>query len=911
MATRASRRGTIVVAGDVTTDWHLARVRREGGRAVWTAGSRMCASERPGGAALLAALIREVANTLPARAGRVYHLPPLPPPANDSFAVWEPFKKGEKAPDDKQFVWRVEEFLGVDRHPPEEPRQPAHGGRADIVVIDDAGLGFGERDGGGPAFPAHWPRALERKGRALPRWVVLKMSTPVARSELWGHLLAQFADRLIVLMTVNDLRQMQVQISRELSWERTAQDLVWALVYNPSVNALARCAHVVVSFGAAGVLLLSGGAGPRPAARLFFDPELAEGAAADSRAGGMIGYTSCLTASVVRRVMLRPADPDIAQGVQSGLAAMRQLYAQGYGPHTPGGEPGRIALPVEDVVAEMAGAGDRFASADVPVPVPFRLPALKDKRRPDSWTILRDKHGRDSVEALVGLAREIVTRGAAAAFKAEGRVPLGLFGDLLTVDRREIEGYRSIRSLVGEYCGQERPKRPLSIAVFGPPGSGKSFGITEVAKSVLPGRVNDITFNLSQLKDPSELLGALHQVRDESLRGRIPLVFWDEFDTTLDGHELGWLRYFLAPMQDGKFQSGQITHPIGRAVFVFAGGTSSRLEEFGLNLGLSEEARKAAKLPDFVSRLKGYVNILGPNQHPAAADLPDDFFVVRRAILLRSMLLRDAPHLFDRPGKDGGLEIDPGVLDAFLRIPKYRHGARSMESIIAMSLLGGKSRYERSSLPSEAQLELHVNGRTFLALANQLDPDESTRRRLAVLVHESYRAGCMMVLARSDSPLYEFSGEVVEELAEMEHERWMREQIVAGYRYSQYPAPDSKTEHADLLPWGPLTDEERAERYMRKENEAIGHGVLSESAKEKDRDQIRALPSVLAAAGYTIVDVADKDVPDEEDGAGGGDGRGVLAAVGYAVLKVRRGDAAGEGEGGARVVGAEDGEEGA
>ncbi len=32
---------------------------------------------------------------------------------------------------------------------------------------------------------------------------------------------------------------------------------------------------------------------------------------------------------------------------------------------------------------------------------------------------------------------------------------------------------------------------------------------------------------------------------------RIPLVFWDEFDTSLDGRPLGWLRYFLAPMQDG------------------------------------------------------------------------------------------------------------------------------------------------------------------------------------------------------------------------------------------------------------------------------------------------------------------------------------------------------------------------
>ena len=64
----------------------------------------------------------------------------------------------------------------------------------------------------------------------------------------------------------------------------------------------------------------------------------------------------------------------------------------------------------------------------------------------------------------------------------------------------------------------------------------------------------------------------------------IPLVFWDEFDTSLDQTPLGWLRYFLAPMQDGSFLEGQVTHPIGRAIFVFAGGTCNRMEEFGTKL---------------------------------------------------------------------------------------------------------------------------------------------------------------------------------------------------------------------------------------------------------------------------------------------------------------------------------------
>jgi len=58
-----------------------------------------------------------------------------------------------------------------------------------------------------------------------------------------------------------------------------------------------------------------------------------------------------------------------------------------------------------------------------------------------------------------------------------------------------------------------------------------------------------------------------------------------------------------------------------------------------------------------------------------------------------------------------------------------------MESVIAMSQLAGKTRFERSSLPTEAQLDLHVDGQDFLARVQQLELDGETLDRLARAAH--------------------------------------------------------------------------------------------------------------------------------------------------------------------------------
>jgi hypothetical protein len=364
-----------------------------------------------------------------------------------------------------------------------------------------------------------------------------------------------------------------------------------------------------------------------------------------------------------------------------------------------------------------------------------------------------------------------------------------------------------------------------------------------------------------------------------ALGGKIPLVFWDEFDASLEGKPLGWLRYFLAPMQDGRFQEGQLVHPIGSAIFVFAGGTSAQMDTFGLDLDPADF--RGAKGPDFVSRLKGYVDIQGPNRQEARlpdGSEPDSYYVIRRAIILRSLLQRNAPQLFDEEDGPEDLRIDPGVLRGFLRTREYKHGVRSMETIIAMSLLAGSTTYERSCLPAEAQLDLHVDGQDFLALVQQIDLEGDLLETMAATAHQVFLdglteeerkthssnmpydelaehkkeqnrgfvrdiprklalAGYVMIPARSNESPFQFPpGEHLERsLAQLEHERWMAAKGADGWQHATETNENQK-QHSSLVAWEKLPQKE----------------------KDKDVEMVRGIPVILAKVGYAIVE-AGKD----------------------------------------------------
>ena len=258
-------------------------------------------------------------------------------------------------------MWRVEEFLGVDRAAAGAGAVPVKDDPegANLVVLHDVGLGFRDQ-------PELWPRCV-RESAEHPPWTVLRMAKPVAQGALWQRLQA-FADRVITVVHIDDLRLGEVDISRELSWERTAQDLLWELVYSPRVNGLADCAHTVVSFATAGALVFSRAPGPQrpPRCQLVFDPSVTERMWNAEHPGGMIGGLSALTAGIARQIMADPKNPDVLLGVQRGSAAMRTLHLNGYAVHGDPAGRARLIFPIERIAEELSRHDRPFA--EVPVP---------------------------------------------------------------------------------------------------------------------------------------------------------------------------------------------------------------------------------------------------------------------------------------------------------------------------------------------------------------------------------------------------------------------------------------------------------------------------------------------------------------------------------------------------------------
>lgn len=286
------------------------------------------------------------------------------------------------------------------------------------------------------------------------------------------------------------------------------------------------------------------------------------------------------------------------------------------------------------------------------------------------------------------------------------------------VDRSEIEGYRAIRRLMRNHIDSVQAgkhERPLCIAVFGPPGAGKSIAVKKINES-LPNTNTEVlnAFNVAQFDGVDGLEKAFDEILKKSEGNKVPIAFFDEFDARFgeNSEPLGWLKYFLAPMEDGLFRGKSVKN----AILVFAGGTSRTFSEFSLANRARTDPQwisfSDAKGPDFTSRLLGHLDIIGIN--PADAD--DELYIIRRAILIRS-LLKNIQGL--HPGDPAKITDD--MLHAFLHVPEYRHGGRSVRMLLELCP-ANDGWVSQSAVPPLHQLNMLVDGKSFMDLLSRFGP---------------------------------------------------------------------------------------------------------------------------------------------------------------------------------------------
>jgi len=314
------------------------------------------------------------------------------------------------------------------------------------------------------------------------------------------------------------------------------------------------------------------------------------------------------------------------------------------------------------------------------------------------------------------------------SFRLRQRISMQ-FGDFAMANPDEAGSLLDLAQRIKQHIRKNRHSSPpegkvFNFALFGSPGSGKSFLAGELAKSIDPKNeiFSKVEHNLSQFTETNQLRGALEAIASKSVGGKVPFVLWDEFDSVFEQKRGGWLARFLMPMQDAHFFDGHEKRPIGTAVFVFIGGTFPTAEDFRrwacetkMQNGSPSEA-VLLKGRDFHSRLYTALDMPSiideeknkedPSTRPIQifrTEWESDFTKLARAVLLREFLKRNS-----KVGEKIFLKtVDPDLCRFLLAIP-LRHGARSLERIVEACLVSKPRDVTMLHLPPQHFLAEHI-----------------------------------------------------------------------------------------------------------------------------------------------------------------------------------------------------------
>jgi hypothetical protein len=739
----------------------------------------------------------------------------------------------------------------------------------ETIVIDEAGIGFRNHSEAWPDF--------EKADN-----IILKTTYPLCEGKLWDELM-KYGNKLTTIVNLNQISHYNIKVSKSISWEQTALDIVYGLHNNKTLKNILNSNTVIVTIGSAGAIVIEKNKYSNALEfSLVYDPTNMEGeweAHSSEKIINGFGLGSSFLMGFTASKSIKSLK--LLENVMAGLKTMTVAMLDGVLKFKEFKfEPSDLSRSIQSPLKER-----KYYSAFIPDPEWFKMDEDKFSylNNPD-WSILENNYDNRKTRYtqksdLFPLAFDLAQNGIDSIQYA----PRLTIGKVTLFDRNEIENIRNIRTQIDFYDRYEDGKKPLNITVFGPPGAGKSFIVKELAKSMFEGKKTKpdfLIFNLSQFKDATELPGAYHAIRDSVLRGNLPIVFWDEFDS----NEYEWLKSMIAPMQDGEFQEGREIHPIGKAIFIFAGGTTYTMQHFTEKMRHPDYIPK--KGPDFISRISCSLNVFGPNRKPyfdketeiwkESGDPKDICFSIRRALFIRQPLSLDKMPL----------NIDAQLLRALIEVSRYENGSRGLERLLKNLSAHKYRKIELSDLPSKEIISTNVDYYDFMnKLTDDIIYEKVAFEKMAVSIHNAWleknviysvfynqyedlsydgrldnmkaaerigkviaKSGKFMLILETDlkskilhEALVEFDDFLkdnnnLEILAEEEHKGWMEARREANWKHgvrSEY----HKT-HNCLVAYNDLDI-----------------GIIDpdkQDEKNKDRNSIRKYTKMLKGSSYTI-----------------------------------------------------------
>ena len=524
--------------------------------------------------------------------------------------------------------------------------QPRRQPRADI----QAGLSPDAEE----AVPGPRPQAGARRARCgrKPEQIILQLARFGGDREhpLLARLHAiDLAARTTILTSIGDLRACPQRVGVSLSWERLFEAIIAAVCSprGPFVddqnNLLFH--QVIVTVGASGAVIVG-----QEHDTLIFDRSGQEGDFARHLTRQAPGANTCVLGALAAAWVNWPPGVDWSRATRDGIALARLLYLDGC-EVVAAGDCQRLQFPCQRLVkAYHEGTGDKRTDKiwDLGIFQDVRgLARSEGGRRPQGapgaappragWSILEEAvkenrgragaqiteasvaRGSRTMDAVFEYARMIVEEGPGAALPD---VPVEMVGNWRSADRREIEGVRSVYNAMADYLKQQRLQTPLCVAVFGPPGAGKSFVVKEIARGLGIAENAQLTFNLSQFTSPRGTRPGLPPDQGPAPEGKDAPGLLGRVRRTLRGHPAGLAAVFSGAQAAWRVQRPWQRAPAGRRHLRLHRGDRTLLQGVLRRLRRGEGGRQKTRLHQQAAGLHRREGRERSSQHCRGPDVP-------------------------------------------------------------------------------------------------------------------------------------------------------------------------------------------------------------------------------------------------------------------------------------------------